>query len=182
MRKETNVSHGLAWGGIIGLVYCVFLFLRYNQGHGNPIYFGLWAVVGYIAVLVLLLFCGISRKKTLGGYITLKDAFQTMFVAVLAFEFIYLAFNFLYLKFIDPHFFENFRNSMEAMLEKSNVDQEQIDKQLEKLDADTEKSLNLSSSITSFAFSIMISGIFALLFALIIRKNKEPFQTTSDSL
>jgi hypothetical protein len=182
MEKETNVTHGLKWGAMIGLVYCLFLFLRYNQGTGNLLYFGLWTFLGYVVVLILLLFCGITRKKKLGGFISLKNAFQTMFVAVLGFEFIYMAFNFLYLKFVDPNFFENFRISLETMLEKSNLDQEQINEQLEKFDSNTAKNLNLGSSITSFAFSIMISGIFALIFALIIKKNKGPFQSTSDSI
>lgn len=182
MKKETNVSHGLKWGAIIGLVYCLFLFLRYNQGHGNLIYFGLWTFLGYVVVLALLLFCGITRKKSLGGYIPLKEAFQTMFVAVLGFELIYMAFNFLYLQFVDPHFFENFRTALETILEKSNMDQEQIDEQLEKFDKSSAKNMNLSSSVTSFAFSVMISGIFALLFALIIKKNNNPFQTTPHSI
>ena len=178
MDKDTNISHGLKWGVIIGAVYCIFLFLRYNQGNGNPIMFGLWTFVGYVTVLILLLICGIRRKKKLGGYIDLKNAFQTMFVAVLGFEFIYMAFNFLYLKFIDPHFFENFRAAMEDMLEKANVSTDEINERLKNFDKDAAKNMNLGSSLTSFAFSIMISGIFALIFALIIRKTN-PFQTTN---
>jgi multisubunit Na+/H+ antiporter MnhB subunit len=181
IQKENNISFGLKWGLIIGAVYCFFLFLRYNQGNANPMNFALWTFVGYVVVLILLLLCGINRRKKLGGYIELRDAFQTMFVAVLGFEFLYMAFNFLYLKFIDPHFFENFRNSMEAFLEKNNVTDEQISKQLKNLDENSVKSMNLGSSFTTFAFSIMISGVFALLFAVIIKRKKPPFQNTSES-
>jgi hypothetical protein len=42
--------------------------------------------------------------------------------------------------------------------------------------------MNLGSSLTTFAFSIMVSGIFALLFALIIKKKKNPFQHTSETV
>jgi len=182
MQKENNVSYGLKWGLIIGAVYCVFLYLRYSQGNVNPMNFALWTFVGYVAVLILLLICGFQRRKGFGGYIEIKDAFQTMFVAVLGFEFIYMAFNFLYLKFIDPHFFENFRNAMEALLEKNNVSQEQINKQLEGLDKNASKNMNLGSSLTMFAFSIMISGIFALIFALIVKRKKPPFQNFPESL
>jgi glucan phosphoethanolaminetransferase (alkaline phosphatase superfamily) len=182
MQKETNVSHGLKWGTIIGAVYCVFLFLRYNQGNGDPLMFGLWTFIGYVTVLILLLICGVQRKKKMGGYIDLKNAFQTMFVAVLGFEFIYMAFNFIYLKFIDPQFFENFRVSMEAMLEKANVSQDEINDRLKNFDKDAAKNMNLGSSLTTFAFSIMVSGIFALLFALIIKKKKNPFQHTSETV
>lgn len=181
MQKETNVSFGLKWGLIIGAVYCLFLFLRYNQGNSNPMHFAMWTFIGYVVVLVLLLLCGINRRKKLGGYIELKDAFQTMFVAVLGFEFIYMAFNFLYLKFIDPHFFENFKAAMEVFLEKNNMTQEQINKQLENLDKDGSKNMNLGGSLTTFAFSVMVSGIFALLFAVIIKRKRPVFQNMSES-
>jgi len=181
MQKETNVSFGLKWGLIIGAVYCLFLFLRYNQGNANPMYFAMWTFIGYVVVLILLLICGIQRRKNLGGYIELKEAFQTMFIAVLGFEFIYMAFNFFYLKFIDPHFFENFRNAMETFLEKNNMTQDQITKQLENFDKDSAKNMNLGSSFTTFAFSIMVSGIFALVFAAIIKRKKSPFQNMSET-
>jgi hypothetical protein len=181
MQKENNVSYGLKWGLIIGAVYCVFLFLRYNQSNVNPMYFPLWTVIGYVVVLILLLVCGIKRRKKLGGYIELKDAFQTMFVAVLGFEFIYMAFNFLYLKFIDPHFFENLKNSMEVFLEKNNIPQDQLNKQLENLDNNDLKNMSLGNSLTYFAFYVMISGIFALIFALIVKRKRTPFQNMPDS-
>ena len=182
MQKDNNVSFGLKWGLIIGAVYCLFLYLRYSQGNVNPMNFAMWTFLGYVVVLVLLLVCGFQRRKRLGGYIELKDAFQTMFVAVLGFEFIYMAFNFLYLKFIDPQFFENFRISMEALLEQNNVPQDQIDKQLEGLDKNAAKNLNLGSSLTMFAFSIMISGIFALIFSLIVKRKRPPFQNHQEGL
>lgn len=181
MQKDNNVSFGLKWGLIIGAVYCLFLFLRYKQGNINPMNFALWTFLGYVVVLVLLLVCGFKRRKSLGGFIEIKDAFQTMFVAVLGFEFIYMAFNFLYLKYLDPHFFENFRNSMELLLEKNNVPQDQINKQLQGLDSNAAKNMNLGSSLTMFAFSIMISGIFALVFALIVKRKRTPFQNMPDN-
>jgi hypothetical protein len=70
---------------------------------------------------------------------------------------------------------------MEAFLEKNNVTDEQISKQLKSLDENSVKNMNLGSSFTTFAFSIMISGIFALLFAVIIKRKKPPFQNTSES-
>jgi glucan phosphoethanolaminetransferase (alkaline phosphatase superfamily) len=179
MQKETNVSHGLKWGVIIGIVYCLFLFLRYNMGGSNPMMLGLWTFIGYVAVLILLFICGIQRRKQEGGYIELKDAFQTMFIAVLGFEFFYMAFNFLYLKFINPDFFQNLKDSVEAYMIKNNVEQEQIDKALENFDSQAAKNMNLGSSLVSLAFSVAISGVFALIFALIIKKKREPFADSS---
>lgn len=179
MEKETNVSHGLKWGVIIGIVYCFFLFLRYTFGGTNPMMLGLWTFLGYVVVLILLYISGNSRRKQLGGYIELKDAFQAMFIAVLGFEFFYMAFNFLYLKFVNPDFFQNLKDSVEAYMIKNNVDQEQIDKTLENFDTQATKNMNLGSSLLSLAFSVAISGVFAMIFALILRKKREPFADSS---
>lgn len=180
MQKETNVAHGLRWGMIIGVVYCLFLFLRYHQGETSPVMFGLWTFIGFSTVLVLLLISGLKRKKALGGYIEVRDAFQTMFMAVLGFEFLYMAFNFLYLKFINPDFFPNFKIAMENFLEQNKVGDEQIKERLESFDKDAAKNMNLGGSFSTFAFSIMISGIFALLFAVIIKKRR-PFQSPPEN-
>jgi hypothetical protein len=175
MQKQDNLSHGLRWGTVIGIVYCVLLFLRYNQGVKNPIIFTALTLCGYIIVLVLLLICGIKRKKQLGGYIEIKDAFQTMFVAVICFEFFYTAFNFIYLKYIDPDFFQKLKDSTELFMAKNNVSQKDIGDAVSKIDVQASKNLNLGTSFLSLAYAIVVSGIFALIFALIIKK-KRPVQ------
>lgn len=179
MQNETNVSHGLKWGVIIGVVYCILLFLRYNLGGSNPLMLGVWTFVGYVIVLALLFICGTVRRKQLGGYIELREAFQTMFIAVLGFEFFFMAFNFLYLKFINPYFFENLKDATEAYMIRNNVEQAKIDKALENFDAQAVKNMNLGSSLLSFAFSVAISGVFAMIFALIIKRKREPFSNSS---
>jgi uncharacterized membrane protein len=68
---------------------------------------------------------------------------------------------------------------MEAFMLKSNVSQEQIDKAMEQMDTQAAKNMNLGTSFLSFAFAILISGIFALIFALIIkrrRNSQNPFE------
>jgi hypothetical protein len=54
MQQETNVSFGIKWGVLIGVVYSVLLLLRYTTGATNPIMLGLWAFVGYLAVFFLI--------------------------------------------------------------------------------------------------------------------------------
>ena len=182
MEKNSNISHGLQWGTIIGLFYCIVLFLRYNLGADNLIMLGVLSFVGYCIALVLLFICGSKRKKQLGGFIELKQAFQTMFVAVLIFELIYTLFNFIYLKYIDPDFFTTMKDAVISLMEKSNVDQEQIDETIEKYDKESAKNMNLGSILTSYAIWIAVSGFFALIFALIIRKKADPFVNERNNL
>jgi len=181
MQKETSITHGVKWGIIIGLVYCILLFLRYYQGVSSPILLTVYVFIGYIIVLALLLITGITWKKKLGGYIEMKEAFQTMFIAIIIFELFYTIFNFVYLKYVNPDFFQKMKDSMETFMQNNHVDQQKIDDALEKIDVQASKNMNFGSSILSYAYAVCISGIFALIFALIIKKKKDPFRTEQDN-
>ena len=109
MTTVSKYSNGLRFGLITGLLYIVLLFLRYNFFAGSPVSFGLFAVVSYLVILMMYLFTGIFRKKELGGYGDLKEIFQSIFIAILITEVVYIIFNLIYIKFVDPAFWENFK-------------------------------------------------------------------------
>jgi hypothetical protein len=182
MQKDSNVLHGVKWGIIIGIVYCLIIFFRYERGADNPIFFGLFTMFGFVVVLILLLISGFQRRKALGGYIELKEIFQSLFVSVLILELFYTIFNFVYLKSIDPDFFQKLYNSTEAMMHKQGIPQDKIDKQLESLDVNTAQKLTASSVIVSYLYSVAITGVFALIFSLIIKKTRPPFQNDQQNI
>jgi glucan phosphoethanolaminetransferase (alkaline phosphatase superfamily) len=181
MQQETNVSFGIKWGVLIGVVYSVLLLLRYTTGATNPIMLGLWAFVGYLAVLILLLISGFQLRKRNGGFIELKEVFKILFLSVLIFELFYALFNFIYLKYVNPTFFQTLKDSTEALLQKSNQPQEKIDEMLEKMDAQAAANMNILDVLKSYLVSISISGVFALIFSLIIKKKKDPFLNQQDN-
>ena len=173
--------HGLKWGLIISAVYIVFMFLRYRMGAENIVYMSVFTILGFIVVMILLFLTGYSRRKELGGFIELRDAFQTMFVAIIIYEFAYALFNFIYLKYIDPHFFEKVRLSTEELMQRVGTSQEDIDKQLSKMDVDTSQQTG-ASLFMSYLSGLAVSGVFALIFALILKKKPEPFDQTDNFL
>src|SRR5215210_3683243 len=134
MQNESSSTHGLKWGIIIGLVYCIFLFLRFNIGASNAGIFGLVTVLGFMVVIILLFVCGRNFRKKNGGYLEMKEAFKTMFVAVLILEFFYAVFTHVYLRYIDPGFFDKFRVSTETLLSMAKQSQPEIDKILQGID------------------------------------------------
>src|SRR5688500_16587410 len=99
--ESTINKHGVKWGLIISVVYCAFLYMRYQVGETSPMIFGGLAFVGFVIVLVLMLVSGFQLRKKLGGFIELKQAFKALFIAVLIFELAYAIFNFIYLKYIN---------------------------------------------------------------------------------
>jgi len=181
MQHQSNISHGVKWGIIIGFIYSVFLLLRYGTGATNPILLALWAFLGYAIVLVILLISGFQLRKKNGGFIELKEAFKILFLSVLIFELFYALFNFIYLKYVNPNFFQTLKESTEALLQKSNQSQEKIDEMLDKMDVQAAANTNFLDVVKSYLISISISGVFALIFALIIKRRKDPFLTQQDS-
>jgi hypothetical protein len=109
MTATSKYTVGIRYGVITAFIYMVILFLRYHFFAGSPVSFFLFSMTGYIFILMMYLATGIARKKELGGYGDLKEIFQSIFIAILITELVYILFNFIYFKFVDPVFWENFK-------------------------------------------------------------------------
>jgi ABC-type transport system involved in cytochrome c biogenesis permease subunit len=144
------------------------------MGVSNPIVLSLWSFVGYLIVLILLLVSGFRLRKMVGGFIELKDVFKVLFCSVLIYELFYAVFNFVYLKYINPNFFIHLKEATEAFLIKSGQPQDKIDEMMKGMDKASVQDMHIGDLLKSYLFSISVSGIFALIFSLIIRK-KDPF-------
>jgi hypothetical protein len=142
--------------------------------------FAVVACLFYLVVIGMLFFCVAKRRKELGGFIELKDAFQTIFIAVLIGELIYTAFNAIYLKFIDPHFFEKFAASMESFVEKSSMSddrkEETLNKMREQMANKENSALTAKGIILGYLVWVAITGVFGFFVALIMRKKRPVFE------
>lgn len=175
MKDNRNTKTGLAYGIIIGLVYVLILFWRWTSAT-NLIKFGLITLVGYIIILALMFIEASQRRKINGGFIDLKNLFQTLFISVLIFEFFYSLYNFIHLKYIDPTVVDRMRAGIEEMLDKAGSSMSDTDKEkaIGRIE-DIKKATDLPQVIKSYLSSIAISGVFALLISAIIKKKKPVF-------
>jgi hypothetical protein len=177
--QTSNFKNGLTFGLLIGLIYCISLFLRYNFAT-NPLVLGAIAFVFYLVAIGMLVFCGITRRKQLGGFIDIKDAFQTIFIAVLIAEFIYVAFNVIYLKFIDPHYFDRFITNMQNWIDNSSMSDDQKEKTMDKIKESVDKQMNRGMTVGGIALGyciwVAITGVFGLIVALIVKKKRPVFE------
>lgn len=174
--KNKNISTGINFGIVIGLVYVILLFWRWNEAE-NLIKFGVIASVAYLVVIGMMIFEAYTRRKQNEGFIEIKDLFQTLFISVLIFEFIYGFYNFIHLKYIDPEVINRMKVGMKELLEKAgeNLPEAEREKSLSKFD-ELEKSTELVPIIKSYLTSIAMSGVFALIISLIFKKKKPIFQ------
>jgi hypothetical protein len=179
MQSRSFASHGVKWGLIIGVVYCILLWLRFMLGENSPVYFGLFSVIGYIVVIVLMVVSASQMRTMNGGYIDTKTLFKGLFISVLIFELMYAIFNFIYLKYIDPDFYVNFRDASEKLLLETKQPQKDIDSVLEGIDVDAPKKMNLLDLLKSYLFFVGVSGVFAFFIALIMKKNPPVTETVT---
>jgi len=170
MAKNKNVSTGIIWGVGLGVLYCILLFIRWRLA-GNLLSFGVYAFVGYAVILGLLFFESNYRKKREGGFIELKELFQTLFVSVLLFELFYSIFNLLYLKWIDPGVIDRLKKGTELMMDKMAMPDDQKKLSLQSID-DLKLSTETGSVIKGYFTSVAVSGVLAFFIALIMRKRK----------
>ena len=118
---------GIRFGLLTGVIYVILLYVRYHFAASNPIFIGLFAILTYLVILMLFLFTGIARKKELGGSAEMKEIFQSIFIAILITELFYIFFNLIYFKFVDPAFWDNFKATSLAIMEKAGLTKEEID-------------------------------------------------------
>jgi len=179
MKANQNISTGIIFGLITGLMYCILLFLRW-QSATNFVQFGILALVSYLIIIGILFYEASYRRRLNGGYIETKELMQTLFISVLIFEFFYSLFNFIYLKYIDPGVIDNMKQTMRQILDKAGdqVSDEQRKEAMERFDKLNEAT-QIGQVIKSYFISIAVSGIIALIISAIMRKSKPIFQEIS---
>src|SRR5688572_7068483 len=123
MKEGSIYSTGLKFGAIGALAYCILLFLRYSFFADSPLQFAIVSAISYLIILVIYFFAGRARRSELGGHATFKEIFQTIFIAIVITEVVYAAFSFIYIKYIDPDFFNNFKNATLEFLERSGLNE-----------------------------------------------------------
>jgi Protein of unknown function (DUF4199) len=174
MNPTSKYNLGIRYGLITGFIYIILLYIRYHFSSSNPIFFGLFAIVSYLVVLMLFLFTGIMRKKQLGGSGDMKDIFQAIFIAILIAELCYVLFNWIYFKFIDPAFWEKLKAASLVIMEKAKLPQDQMDEKMKSF-KDVDQQTKPWGLVKGYGTSVVVDSIFGLLFASILRTKKPAF-------
>lgn len=171
MEKNKNLQIGLTYGLIIGLIYCILVFIRWSLS-GNLILFGIMSFISYLVILAIMFVEAFQRRKLENGFIDLKNLFQTLFISVLVFELFFALYNFIHLKYIDPNVVDKMKEGMNTMLDKMSngqITDSQREESLKRFD-EMKKATEFVQVAKSYLISIAISGFFAFIIALIMRK------------
>jgi hypothetical protein len=168
--SEQSLYTALKMGIILGVVYCVLIFIQNRFFYGNPIQFGLVKIICYIVILSGFFYTGYLYKKQSGGYITFQECLKAMLLAIAITELFYIFFGIIYIKFIDPSFIAKMKLGLMNYLRKLKVPEEKISEQMEKFN-DAGK-ITFWISVQSYGFALIIDAVFAVIFAAILRKQR----------
>jgi hypothetical protein len=134
-----------------------------------------FGVAGFLMFLVPVILYGVAgarQRKAMGGYISIKEGFQAIFIVILISQAISAVYGIIYTKYIDPECMERMKESALTMFEKMKMPQASIDEQMKGITEQVEGSLKIGKLLYSFAQSIIIHSIFGLICALIIKKER----------
>lgn len=140
------------------------------------LHFFAFSAAGVMMFIIPVIFYGIAatrQKKAMGGFISIKEAFQTIFIVILISQVISTIYGLIYVKYIDPGCMERMKESMLSFFESmKSMPQESIDEQMAKMDERINESTSVSKLLFSFAQSIIIHSIFGFIAALIVKKER----------
>lgn len=165
----------LKWGLILGLLSCALFTIQNLYLVSNLMVYFASLALSFIITMALLCMVGVKQRRAMGGYITLKDAFQAIFVAILVILVITTAYSYIYLHFIDPDFPVRMKEATLNFTERMGGSQANLDEASRKFDEQMAKRNQIGTQIFSFFWSIVIYGFFGFICALIVKKNKPEF-------
>ena len=169
MEKITpGLSLPAKMGIIIGLVYCILIFIENTYLYKNPPVFSVMKFLFYLVIMAGYFYTGWMERRELGGFITFQECLKAILVAIAVTELIYLIFSTIYIKYIDPAFLQKLKISTHDYLVKINVPEEDITNTLSKFNEAGK--ITVWSLIQTYGFSIIIDAVPGVIIALILKR------------
>jgi uncharacterized membrane protein (DUF106 family) len=170
------IRYGLMTGFVLMFITTIgFLYLlKYSF-----IVFSIVSFISYIVPVIPVIFYYLAAKRQqalLGGFISLKDAFQVVFISILIAVAIFTIYGLIYNKYIDPENTTRMKEAALTFFEEMKMPQEQLDAQMKNIEEQTKDSTSFSKLSYSVSQSIILHSIFGFIVALIVSRKKPAAQ------
>lgn len=176
-RKKSSAT-GIKFGIIAAVVYILCLYIKFRLFDASLVTFSLAATAAYILFIVLCIFAAFTRKKQLGGYIDIKDLFQTIFLVIIIAECFYAGFNYIYLTYIDPGFFDRLAENTRKWGEQTGRANQQLEELVKSIKA--QKGTTLGTVLLGLARSVVLDAIIGIVIAFILKKPQQVSEADLD--
>ena len=156
--------------GLIGIIITLVIYFINAKLLAN-----IWVGITILIIsLVLVVLFGINYRKQVGGYLSFKNAFLFSLILLMVAGLIGQSFNFLLFNVIDQDLTEVVTDAAlentERMMEKFNVPDEEVDKALERTEAQMANQYQPAGVMKAYLYSIIIYAIISLITGAIIKR------------
>lgn len=158
--------------GLIGIIVTLLIYFIDATLLAN-----MWVGITMLIVfLVLVTVFGLNFRKQAGGFLSFKNAFLFSFILLLVAGLAGQLFNYLLFNVIDSELVGLVTNTAvdnaEAMMQKFNVPEEEIDRQLEKTKAQMSNQYTLKGIMKTYLWAILVYAFISLITGAIVKKAK----------
>lgn len=180
---ENNIAAkkniGPLYGLIAGLTLVVLMFCLYMGGVSA--FMGPLGWLKYPLIILIAVLAAQKLKKLNGGYLPFAEALKIIFVVFALGFLLETIFSYILLNFIDTDFREAMTQAamekMAALFKRLGSSEEQIEKMME--EGSKKENYSLGKVLLGYGLGCIISFIFALIIAAIVKKNKPVFDNNS---
>lgn len=166
-RWDIPVKFGL----LIGLVGIILSTINYMfVMPASYIAFLVFSGVFFLVGIFLYFYTGVRQRQAMGGYITLKEAFSAIFIAILISTVITTIWGLVYARVIDPELSSKIKDSTLAFMERMHAPAEKLDETAKQIDEQIGDSLKPGILLYSYAKSLVVTSIFGFICAAIVKR------------
>lgn len=176
-KKGSSVI-GIKFGLTAAIVYILCLYIKFRLFDASLMSFSLAATAGYIFFIILCVIAALTRKKQLGGYIDIKDLFQTIFLVIIIAECFYAAFNYIYLTYVDPAFFDRLADNTRKWGAQTGRANEQLEELVKSIKA--QKGTTIGAVLLGLARSVVLDAIIGIIIAFALKKPQQVSEADLD--
>lgn len=179
--NKQALSNGLLIGGISAILN-ILIYYIYPQMMGATMF----GILMMVVALALYVFFTIDLRKKIGGFWSFKEAMKGIFLMSFIAGLLGIVINFVFYKFIEPGAFEKISGiiteNLSATYEKIGMDQETIDKTIEKVLESMKSQFDpgFGDILKNLGVAVIIQFIMSLIFAAIFKKEAPIFTSTEE--
>jgi len=174
--NRTAVNNGLILGAI---TFCinVVVYYAYPSAMGSTSF----GILSLIVALILYIYFIIDLRKKIGGFWSFKEALKGIFLMTIVSALLGAVLQFIFYKFIEPNAYDKISgyvlNSLTETYSKLGMDQDTIDKTVEKINESLKSQFNpsIGDFFKTLGISVVIQFILSLIFAAIFKKEQPLF-------
>lgn len=159
-------------GLIAGLLKIIISTIQYQFFSENLMVTGVIVFLSFTVGVIFLFMTGVQQRKTMGGFIEIKQAFQAIFVAILIIVTLNYLYDLIYQLFIDPGLADRIQAASMSMAENLGTPEESLDEMRVAFEEKDISKLGFADHLLAYFTQIVWYSIIGFICAAIVKKKR----------